>query len=271
MGQARAPRAPRNVRPGPAAAAPRTASRAASPRGSGTEASRGASQKAKARDHPRIAPLEALASPAPRRAVPCHPDSCPTRRPPPRGRAALPPTPLPRRFRVGRCACATARPDGSRAGPSFPRQRRRGGDSERRGAGAGQEPGDSGGHTRLRAQGGAQGCMGQGGGAVRHSGGSVGRGGVQRGEWAPAAEVGLGSSERMTGAGRCRGRRGWQPPSCPLAFAALQAEGGGRARLSCSQAWRDCAELHSTPLRPPTHPMLKPRQPTAPHSSLLAA
>lgn len=92
-------------------------------------------------------------------------------------------------------------------------------------------------------------------------------GGGQRGEWAPAAEVGLGSSERMTGAGRCRGRRGWQPPSCPLAFAALQAEGGGRAQLSRSQAWHDCAELRSTPPRPPLTPRSSPGSPQ-PHTHL---
>lgn len=46
---------------------------------------------------------------------------------------------------------------------------------------------------------------------------------------------------------------------------------GEEPQLSRSQAWHDCAELCLTPPRPPTHPELKPRQPTVLCSSLLAA
>lgn len=61
------------------------------------------------------------------------------------------------------------------------------------------------------------------------------------------------------------------PYSCPLAFIAPQAKGGGRAPLFGSQASHNGVEVFdSTGHAPHTPTKVKPRQSTASHSSLLA-
>lgn len=201
------------------------------------------------KERPRTAPLEAPAGPAP------------AHRPPPRGRTALPPAPLPgrqarmrsrplgREPRAAKLLPSAAQPQPAapgRAAPAGPGQR---------GAGTVQDRGATGGWGHSESWGlfGARGWRAK---AVLDGEGSTSAGGC-RGVRSPAAQqVALAGSHLPA-----------LPHGCPLPFTAPQVEGEGRAQPSHDQAWHDCAELCLTPLRPPPAPRSRQGSPQ-PHAHL---